>query len=274
MEDDVIKAFEFPGEEFSTKEQLFKHLKKHETKIISLKKAAIKNSEGANYPLTTKSNEAIKGIGGLKDGFIYPVINTTNYMDTHNDVHLPKIWNKSIKEQKGKTFYVTDHDLKINSVIAYPKDVAVSVRLLHWSDLGKTYAGETQALMFEVSKDNLKHEGAINIVEEKIDIDHSVRMQYVDLFLAIDSDAKEDKEYKKRFDKHIDSIANKDSVIEQGYFWGIKEAKIVKEGSMVLLGSNDITPLLQGDDNTESAKVTPDKPPKGTEKVARSNVRW
>ena len=214
----VVKAIEFPNREFKTKKELFITLKANEEKIISLKKATIKHSVGCNHALTTKENEAVKGISGLKEGFVYAIIDTTNIMDSHNDVHLPKIWNNSLKEQKGRVFYVTDHDLKINSVIAFPKDVNMSVKNMSWTDLGEAYEGETQALVYEISKANIQHEGALKIIEEKIDIEHSVRMQYVKMDLALDSEEKEDKAYKKIFDKHIDKIANKDVAIEKGYF--------------------------------------------------------
>lgn len=270
---DEIKAIEFPNKVFSTKQELFLHLKANETKLISLKKATIKNSEGCNLQLSEKGLEEVKQINGLKSGFIYPVINTTNYMDSHNDVHLPKIWNQSIKEQQGKVFYVTDHDLKINSVIAFPNDVSMSTKTIAWTDLGKSMSGNTEALIFEVSKDSLQHERAIKIVEEKINIEHSVRMQYVKIELAINSEAKEDKAYKKIFDKHIDKIANKQNAIDKGYFWAVSEAKIFKEGSMVLLGSNEVTPLLQGEDGSESPKSAQESQ-ESAQKVARRLVKW
>lgn len=271
---DELKAFEFPGVTFKSKRELFLHLLKNVGNIISIKKATIKNSEGCNFPMARFDCEIGKGIEGLKEGNIYPIINTTNIMDSHNDVHLPKIWNKSIKEQKGKVFYVTDHDLKINSVIAFPNDVDVSVKTIKWSDLGKSFEGETQALMFSVSKDSVRHEGVSKIIEEKINIQHSVRMQYVKMFLAVDSDDKEFKTEKKAFDKYIDVIANKEAVIEQGYFWGIQEAKISQEGSMVLLGSNSITPLLHGQSSAESPSGTKQESSKDTQKVARRSLRW
>ena len=268
-----IKAIEFPNKTFATKKELFLHLKANEQNLISLKKAAIKSSEGCNFPLATKDNEAIKGLEGLEVGKVYPIINTTNIMDSHNDVHLPKIWNKSLKEQKGRVFYVTDHDLKVNSVVAFPKDVLMSVKTIAWTDLGQAYEGETQALMFEVDKENIKHEGALKIIEEKIDIEHSVRMQYVKLDLALNSEEKEDKAYKKVFDKHIDQIANKQLAIENGYFWAVTEAKIVQEGSMVLFGSNSITPMLEGSNSDESSKFTQDQSEESTEKIVKTKKR-
>lgn len=271
---DEIKAIEFPNKVYATKQELFLDLKANETKLISLKTATVKNSEGCSFELGLKDGGATKNIQGLKAEHIYPVINTTLYMDSHNDVHLNKIWNVSVKEQKGKVFYITDHDLKINSVIAYPKDVTMSVRSIDWTDLGQSMTGKTEALIFEIAKSNLKHDGAIEIVDKKISIEHSVRMQYVKLFLAIDSDDKGDEVYKARFKKYVDQIANKHVAIEKGYFWGVSEAKIFKEGSMVLMGSNDVTPLLQGEEGSESSKDAQEESQESASKVGRRNIRY
>lgn len=146
----MIKCLESPNKSFETKKEMFKWLQSNQDNLIALKKAAIKRSEGVSLELPNKDSNALKGIDGLKEGFVYPIINTTNFMDSHNDVHLPKIWNKSVKEQQGKVFYVTDHDLKVASVIAFPKDVKMSVQKLDWSDISKGEGGSTEALMFEV----------------------------------------------------------------------------------------------------------------------------
>lgn len=243
-EDKTYTAVEFPGTTFATKCELFKSLKVNKGNLISIKKAAIKNSDGCRQPLSSKDGFAIKGINGLEEGFVYPIINTTNYIDSHNDVHLPKIWNKSLNDQSGKVFYVTDHDLKVDSVIAFPKDVQISVNKLEWSALGKASSGSTEALTFKVPLSKIRHTGASKIIQEKIDIEHSVRMQYVKMFLAVNSEDSEFSEEKELFDKHITSISNKEIAHEVGYFWGIEEAKIVQEGSMVLFGSNDATPMM------------------------------
>src|SRR5690606_37968766 len=180
----------------------------------------------------------------MKEGYVYPVINTTLYMDSHNDVHADGVWNVSVREQKGNVFYVADHKLETTSVIAFPKDVGVMVRTMAWKDLGYDVAGNTEALMFEVPRDKIKLQIAREIINEGIKIEHSVRMQYVQLGLAINSDDEDFKAEKKIWDKNINKIVNKERAEEVGYFWWVSEAKISKEGSMVVMGSNDITPML------------------------------
>ncbi len=255
IEKSTLKAVEFPGMEFATNKELFDYLKLNESNLISLKTSAIKDSYSCSFNYTESNESTVKEIKGLSEGKIAAIINTTNYIDAHNDVHLPSIWKRSVKDQQGRVYYVADHDLKISSVIAFPKDVNMSVNSVTWKELGINIEGKTEALTFVVSKDNIKNDNARTIIDENINIEHSVRMQYVKMFLAINSDAKEDKEFKKKFDKHINSIANKEVALERGYFWGVTEAKIIKEGSMVLFGSNDATPLLHAEDN-EPTKVT------------------
>lgn len=262
----LIKAIEFPDKEFSSKEELFKMLFDRKDDIISLKKADLKSTDSIKFTPIDKSEETIKGIN-VPDGFIYAVINTTKYMDSHNDVHLDGIWDKSIKDQQGKVFYVADHSLSVMSVIAFPKNVEMLIQDISWKDLGADFSGKTQALIFKVNKANIKLEQAKEIIEEKIDIDHSVRMQYVKFDLALDSNDDEHKEQKKLWTKTIGLVANKDQAIKKGYFWAVSEARVFKEGSMVLAGSNDITPMLTSDKDIEPEDSTQkDEPLDNTQK--------
>ena len=223
---------------------MFKKLKANKQELIGLKKASIIKSDGLKSE-TSKLNDSTAKIINLDDDYSYHVINTTKYMDSHNDVHVDGIWNKSISEQQGKIYFVADHDLSIKSVIAYPKDVVMYLQELPFRVLGKDFDGNTQALIFKVAKDKIVLEAAKNIIENKIEIEHSIRMQYVKIDLAINETGEDYEEEKRLFDSTIGMIANKSDAIEQGYFWVVSEAKISQEGSMVLRGSNDVTPILE-----------------------------
>jgi len=251
----VIKAIEFPGKEFSSKAELFDHLCENVEKVISVKSAELKNTDSVKFLPIQKDSETIKGID-VPEGFVYAVINTTKYMDSHNDVHLDGIWKKTVKDQQGKIFYVADHNLSVMSVISFPQDVKMIIQDIAWKDLGANYSGNTQALIFKVNKQNIELEQAKKIIDKNIDIDHSVRMQYIKYDLAMDSDQTDHKVFKKLWDKTIDSVANKEDAIKRGYFWAVSEARVFKEGSMVLAGSNDITPMLTSDKNIEPEDST------------------
>lgn len=253
----TIKEFKQP---FESKEVALAALKANKAELIGLKKAAVKRSDPVMYhprPTTIKA----EGTAELQYGdFIYPVINTTNYLDSHEDVHIDGIWNKSIKDTAGNIYYVVNHDLALGSVISYPKEVEAMVRKMYWGELGKDLAGETEALIFKAKLTEKSQKDAFLAFKDREAIQNSIRMQYVTMELAINSASDDYAEEKAAFDKYVSRIANKEKAIEQGYFWAITEAKIYKEGSAVLFGSNDATPVLYG------MKDTAIQPPGSTEK--------
>jgi hypothetical protein len=260
----MIKSVDFPNRTFTSKDELFAELKANKEDLINLKRAKVKNADGLELKHSSKT-EAIKGIN-LEDGYIYAVINTTKYMDSHSDVHMDGIWNKSVKEQQGKIFYLADHALELEKVIAFPKDVSMQLDMIDWKELGLNIQGQTQALIFKVAKDKIRLKSAKEIIEENITIEHSVRMQYVKLFLCINNEDEGYKEEKANWDTYSPFVVNKEEAEENGYFWAVTDAKIYKEGSMVLAGSNDITPLLQKE--IEAVEDTSkDEPLKDTQKV-------
>jgi hypothetical protein len=266
----MIILKEFPEMQFESKETAFKHLRENASKIIALKCAEIHKSceKGYNFNGFIQLNEQTKALEFLKDNYIHAAINTTKYFDSHGDVHLDSIWNKTAKEQNGKVFYVADHELKLNSVIAYPKDVTIVLREVEWKDLGKPYEGKTTVLFYDIEKDKIVNLKAKEAIEANMPLQNSIRMQYEDIKLAMNSNEKEDIEYKKRFDEIYPLIANKETVDEMGYFWAVSKAKIIKEGSMVLFGSNDATPILQFE---AADKGTTDKePPQSTQTEQKS----
>jgi len=260
----MIKCAEL-NKEFSTQEDLFKALLANEKNIIDLKKASISKSCDKGQLSTFnlfKVTDETKSLLGLKEGHIYPVINTTGYRDSHKDVHFPGIWNKSAKEQDGSIFYVLDHSLKVSDVIAWPSDVKILIKTVPWSFVGKDFEGDTEALIYEIKTDSIENQNAKDIISKKRPVQNSVRMQYVKIRMAINSTEKEYTTHKAYFDEKINSIANKDEVMQDGYFFGVEEAKISKEGSMVLFGSNDATPI----NYTEAGKSTSEtEPPAGTQ---------
>ena len=253
--------------EFATKEAMFKELKDNEERIISLKRSNVYKSidKGQISPFSESGSlvGASKAAIDMQEGYFYPIINTTKYMDSHDDVHFDGIWNKSLKEQKGEIFYVMDHDLAVGSLIAWKEDVTAMVKMIPWRDLGKDFEGETQALIYKIPRDKVVNANAAQVIDEKRKVQNSVRMQYVKIKFAVDSNEAYYKENKKYYDDNIDKIANREEVEEQGYFYGVEEAKILKEGSMVLFGSNDVTPIL----TPEPQKSTQTEPSKDTQRT-------
>jgi hypothetical protein len=230
---------------FETQAKMFAALLSEKQTIISLKKAAIKTTDSVQFGFV-KGTTAVKSEAKDLDygDYIYPVINTTNYLDSHNDMHLNGIWDKSAKEQNGKIYYAANHKLELGSIISYPKEVEIILRKMKWQELGKDYPGETEALIFKAQLTEKSQRDAYLAFKAGEDIQQSVRMEYVNIDLAVDSKDKEFKHEKALFDKLVKVMANPETAAQRGYFWAVSEAKIYKEGSAVLFGSNDATTTL------------------------------
>jgi predicted HicB family RNase H-like nuclease len=197
------------NKEFTDKEEMFKALLLNYSKLIELKKASIKESDSVTAMFLNKSIDSEKKLDFVKDGFIYPVINTTNYLDSHGDVHFPNIWNKSLKDKAKKIFYVLEHKLSIDNVVAYPNDVTAFTKEVLWKDLGIDFEGSTQALIYEIPKDKIKIPLIKALFEDKTPFENSVRMRYITMDLAVDTKNPDMSKNKALFDDRINQIANK-----------------------------------------------------------------
>ncbi len=247
----MIKAIEFPNKTFATKEDLFRELKANEKRIIELKKAQIyKSCEKGQISFLNFNKslgDATKSIVGAKEGYIYPIISTTKYFDSHGDVHFDGCFTKTSKDQQGNICYALDHEVKFSTVIAWKENVKMFVQNIDWSLVGKNYPGQTQALIFEIKKDDIRLKDVLSEIETRVvGFENSIKMSYIILKLGVNSNDKDFIENKAYYDSKILTIANSDKVAETGYFWGVEELKIVQEGSLVSAGgSNDATSIYQ-----------------------------
>ena len=244
----------------------FKYLKDNKNLLLMRKKNAIKYADAVSFisPVHEKSGaEKSISIPELleKDSItVDVVINTTKIMDSHSDVHMDGIWNKSVKEQKN-LYHLQEHQMKFDHVIS--DNVKAEIKKIAWEDLGFSFDGETEALVFrsviEKARNPFMYEQYVmGYVKE-----HSVGMRYMKLFLCINSEDKYYKEEKENWDKYIGNVINKSEAEELGYFWAVTEAKIV-EGSAVLKASNPATPTLSIEDKFEPSNDTQNEQPKGT----------
>lgn len=267
----IFKCIEFPEKEFSTQEDMFLALKANEEKIIGLKKAQVyKSCEKGQITFlnldVVKMQQQGKADFEVKDNYIYPVISTTNYMDSHKDCHFPGCFTKTASEQQGKVYYALDHDLKWNSIIAWQKDVTMFVSPIDWGMVGKNYAGKTEGLVFAIAKDKVNKADVLTAIENKSsDFENSIRMGYDKIKLGINSTNKDLKENKDYYDKRIGEISNRDQAEKDGYFWGVEELRIHKEGSLVVAGgSNDATGIIISDPLKDSQNHKEHNPSDGS----------
>jgi hypothetical protein len=261
------------NKDFDTTREMFAALKERREEIIGLKKASLKFTDPVTFRLKSTGAEKAEGEAStVKVGdTIYPVINTTNYLDSHGDVHIDGIWDVSVKDQKNKLYYIINHDLKIGSVIGYPRDVEAMVKNFTWAELGLSYAGTTQALIFAVKLTDKSNKDFLAAALDKEDLQNSVRMRYIAFTLCINDSGDDYKQEYANFYKYLAVIANKDEALEKGYFWAVTEAAVEKEGSAVLFGSNDATPILYSLDGTKedpgstsSQETSKNDPPEGS----------
>ena len=221
--------------------------------MIDSKKSVVRTSETVKT-FVLKNLETIKGLD-QKDGYSYHVINTTNFYDSHKDLHGFNIWDESVINEKGTIDFALDHSLDLSSRITFAKDVNMMLVPLKWRDVGIDSDGETNALIFEIKETDIVSDTALKIIQKNLPVQHSVRMQYEEIEFGVDDDSEEFKDEKLIYDEAIKHAINKDEVIKEGYLFYVTKAKISQEGSMVDKGSNSATPILQKNKKEIKTKI-------------------
>ena len=180
------------------------------------------------------------------------VINSTNIIDSHLDLHMAKIWNKTIKDNPF-SYHLKQHEAKFESVISN-KAKSYNEKS-NFNKLGLDIDFETVANIneFTLSKDKMPF-----MFDSYVNGDvtqHSVGMMYVNIDMAYyDEDSEKQMDF---FNEMKANAVNPDVADEYGYFWVVYEAK-KREGSAVVFGSNSVTPTLY---------VKNYEPPKSTQKA-------
>jgi hypothetical protein len=232
---------DFP--EFATKDELYKFIVDNEQRILTQKKEQLKNSDGFAFVTFEVENKSFVNKANLiqKDEIeVKAVINTTNVIDSHLDLHMPGIWSKSLKENKN-IMHLQEHEMKFDKIISDNEDLKAYVNTYNWKQLGYEFEGITQALMFQ---SKVKQERNAYMFEQYAKgrvKNHSVGMRYVKLLTCINSD--DYPTQKENWDKYYPEAINKEVADIYGCFWVVLEAKII-EGSAVPLGSNQLTPTI------------------------------
>lgn len=241
----MITALEFPNKSFNTQQDLFNALREHKTFLISQKKGINKYSDPCMFSFAVnEKGETIKNeninpedINSLR---VKVVINTTNLMDSHRDVSINGSWNRSVKNTKH-IYLLQEHKMRFDHIIS--DEIEMVVETIAWKDLGFDYEGHTEALVFYATIHKDRNPYMFNQYAKGYVKEHSAGLRYVQVELAINSEAEWDKEEKAVWDKYFPLIANKEEAEEKGYFWAVTEQKII-EGSAVVKGSNFATPTI------------------------------
>lgn len=253
---------------FETKDAMFKELHKHKASLQALKKSTVKFSDAYDCLLTENDtiNNVVKANNPVNEDIsqllVKVVMNTTNIMDSHCDVHIPGLWKRSL-DHSNKKLHLQEHKREFDKVIS--NDALAYTRQLAWKTLGANFEGTTQALVFESLVKESRNKTMFEQYKNGWVTNHSVGMEYVDVVFCVNSEERWWTEEKENFDKYYPDVVNKEDVDKQGYFWAVLEAKL-KEGSAVLMGSNYVTPTLDNNLKTEKSLSDQTDPSKDTQK--------
>ena len=236
--------------------ELFDFLTENKEDLVYAKKNTIKTGDSLSLGSVILNKERISSVkneegsdGEIGQVKVRAIINTTNVMDSHKDVHIDGIWDKSLSENKRIKF-LQEHQMRFDKVIADKDDLEVSVNKVTWKSLGFDMDGKTEALTFDATVKRERNKFMYNEYKNKNVDEHSVGMRYIKIKLAINSDDEDYASEKEVWDKYYPIIANKDEADKYNYFWAVTEAKVI-EGSAVLMGSNSFTPTLSQSKDTD-----------------------
>lgn len=248
---------------FEDREEMFLEISKNLSEIIEVKKSAYKKADayGISVEVEGVTKEVIdnlrditvKSFGQENKAVDYTkeanlpklevtvISNATNYYDSHGDVHLDGMWNKTVSDNKEGFDHLQEHNNSFATIIS--NNCKTKVLKTTFKELGFDFEGNTQALQHKSIIDPIRNLFMYNQYANDWVKNHSVGMQYLNTLYCANTEEDWAKEYKANWDKYYPLIANKDEVDKRGYFFGVKEARL-REFSAVPKGSNPITPTL------------------------------
>ena len=260
----MITLKEFPGKTFETSDEAMKELIANKKLIIAAKKAAIKYADALPYhgTVANEKNEVVKAssipnIGEVNTIKVAAVSNACNYFDSHGDVSINGSWNRTAKNTK-EGLHLQEHQMRFDKLIS--DNVTFAVETKTWKELGYNYEGSTDCLVMYSQVEKETNPFMFDkYVKGKVK-NHSSGLRYVNIEVAVNSEAEWAKEEKAMWDKYYPSIVNKDDVDHRGYFYAVTEQKII-ENSAVLKGSNPATPTISVEpaDSTSTKTENPEQ---------------
>lgn len=256
------------------RKDLFEYLSNNEKSLIAQKKAFPIKSDDLEFgysiienpvkQFTTKADAP--AVQNTVDGELKVEVyaNVAGWCDSQHDVMIKDSWNKSINDMGmsgQKLFYhLKNHNYSTDAIVG--KDPFLFTKMIDPSKAFnfKTDVRQAQALMMAstVMRDYdpkcymLYRDGQIK--------QHSIGLQYIKMYLCMDSESPEHTQYKENWDKYFPIVLNKESAQSSGYFWAVTEAKIL-ETSTVLYGANELTPVESDNTKQEPPVSTPEEPP-------------
>ena len=230
---------QFPDKKFSDKMDLTRFIKDKEEELKKIKKATYKTDASVVFKSELKQDFEPQIEDIVSDTILVKaVINSTNIIDSHMDLHLDKIWNKTVKDNPF-SHHLKQHEKIFESVISN-KAKSYNEKT-NFNKLGLNVDFKTVANINEFTLSREKMPFMFDTYKNGEVTQHSVGMMYVDLEIAYYD---EDSEKNMNFFNEMKQLAvNPEVADEYGHFWVVREAK-KREGSAVVFGSNSVTPTL------------------------------
>lgn len=247
-----MKRLEIP--EFEDKKALHKFLFENKSKLMAQKKAITKEADGIGLSSIQFANKkgadkaAPIDIESTSEIYVKAIINTTNVIDSHMDLHVPGLWNKTVSENKNMLHVQEHKSYEFKSIIADGNDLEALIKTYTWKELGFDFKGKTEALQFNSVVKKKRNAYMMEQYADRHVKNHSVGMRYVKIVMCIDN-SDYGAEY-EAWEKYLPMAVNPEIAEGKGYFWAVTEAKAI-EGSAVPLGSNWITPTISVDKDIE-----------------------
>jgi hypothetical protein len=255
---------QIPDKQFTDKMDLTRFIKKNFDDILRLKLMEYKNNVNKAVDINKLEANFNPNIEDITGNIIEvkALINSTNLIDSHLDLHTFKAWNKSVSDNKT-TYVLQEHQNKFTHVMS--RKAANTNEVMNFKDFGFGDMDFTA----NISTFQLKREDNPFMFDQyalgKV-TNHSVGMLYVmgKIELAYyDEDSEKNMQY---FERMKAQAINPDVADEYGFFWVVSEA-VKREGSAVVFGSNPVTPTLsvknyEPQKHSESNK---NEPPQGTQ---------
>ena len=233
------------GKSFETEKEYFDFVVNNEKLIIDTKKSEMKMADGFGFSTTLLKkdfNSKEHNVNpNAKEILVKIAINSTNILDSHEDVHIPGIWDKSLKERGSNMLHLQEHIRKFDHVISKGEDLKAYTDTVSWKSLGFDMEGNTEILTFDSLVKESQNKQMFDEYMKGAITEHSVGMQYVKLFVCINHD--DYPEQKQNYEKYAPMVANREELERTKMFYAITEAKAI-EGSAVLMGSNSFTPTI------------------------------
>ena len=245
---------QFPEKKFTDKMDQTNFIKANIKDLVSKKKAEYKTlSEPIiKDDLVKEFTPLIEDISG---DFINvkSVINSTNIIDSHLDLHLSKIWNKTVKDNPF-TYHLKSHGRDFEYVIS-SKAKSYNENT-NFNKIGLDIDFKTVININEFILNRSKMPFMFDAYKNGDVSQHSVGMMYVELDIAYyDETSQKEMDY---FNEMKSYAVNPEVADEYGFIWVVSEAK-KREGSAVVFGSNSVTPTLWVKNYEPSQRDTPNK---------------